>query len=220
MSGLITPFLMQSAVQAITPILLADLAGSLCQRVGVFNVALEGHILIGAFAAIVGSYFTQSAAGGVAAAVAAAIVFSLILAYGATIFRGDQVVICIGMNVLASGLTAYLLRVLFGVSGVFSDPSVVSLSKIRLPALREIPVIGWGFASQTPVTWLAWALVAVVSVVLFRTPIGLRLRGVGEQPDAAETLGVDVTMYRVVTVLLAGALCGLAGAQLSLGAVS
>jgi ABC-type uncharacterized transport system permease subunit len=220
MSGLITPFLMQSAVQAITPILLAALAGSLCQRVGVFNVALEGHILIGAFAAIVGSYFTQSAVGGVAAAVAAAIVFSLILAYGATIFRGDQVVICIGMNVLASGLTAYLLRVLFGVSGVFSDPSVVSLSKIRLPALREIPVIGWGFASQTPVTWLAWALVAVVSVVLFRTPIGLRLRGVGEQPDAAETLGVDVTMYRVVTVLLAGALCGLAGAQLSLGAVS
>src|ERR1700744_1299000 len=103
MSGLITPFLMQSAVQAITPILLAALAGSLCQRGGVFNVALEGHILIGAFAGIVGRYFTQGAGGGAAAAVAAATVFSLILAYGATIFRGDQVVICIGMNVLASG---------------------------------------------------------------------------------------------------------------------
>jgi ABC-type uncharacterized transport system permease subunit len=220
MSDLITPFLIQSAVQAITPILLASLAGSLCQRAGVFNVALEGHMLVGAFAAVVGSYFTQSAMGGVAAAILAAMMFSLILACGATVFRGDQVVIGIGMNLLASGLTAYLLRVLFGVSGVFSDPAVVSLARIRLPGLQNIPVIGWGFASQTYVTWIAWALVAIVSVALFRTPVGLRLRGVGEQPDAAETLGVDVTAYRIVTVIFGGALTGLAGAQLSLGAVS
>ena len=220
MSGLFTPFLMQSAVQAMTPILLAALAGSLCQRVGVFNIALEGQMLIGAFAAIVGSYFTHSAAGGVAAAVASAAIFSIILAYGATAFRGDPVVICIGMNLLASGLTAYLLRVLFGVSGTFSDPAVVGLGKIRLPALRELPIIGWGFESQTIVTWAAWVLTFIVSIVLFRTALGLRLRGVGEQPDAAETLGVNVNAYRITTVLVGGALVGLAGAQLSLGAVS
>jgi general nucleoside transport system permease protein len=220
MSGLVTPFLMQSAVQAITPILLASLAGVLCGRVGVFNMALEGQMLIGAFAAIVGSYFTQSAAGGVAAAMIAAMVFSLILAYGATLFRGDPVVICIGMNLLASGLTAYLLRVMFGVSGTFSDPAVVGLPKIRLSLLQDVPIIGWGFGRQTILTWAAWALVAIVSVVLFRTPLGLRLRGVGEQPDAAETLGVNVSAYRIVTVLAAGALAGLAGAQLSLGAVT
>ena len=220
MSEWITPFLMQSAVQAITPILLAALAGSLCQRVGVFNVALEGKILIGAFAAVVASYYAQSASAGIAAAIVATMIFSLILAFGATIFRGDHVVICIGMNLLASGLTAYLLRVLFGVSGVFSDPSVVSLGKIRIPAIRDIPILGWGFFSQSVVTWIAWALVAVVSVVMFRTPVGLRLRGVGEQPDAAETLGIDVATYRIAAVLVAGALCGLAGAQLSLGAVS
>ncbi len=220
MSGLVTPFLVHSAVQAITPILLASLAGVLCGRVGVFNIALEGQMLIGAFAAIVGSYFTHSAAGGVAAAMLAAVVFSLVLAYGATVFRGDAVVICIGMNLLASGLTAYLLRVMFGVSGTFSDPAIVSLAKIRIPALQDVPIVGWGFGRQTIVTWAAWALVALVSVVLFRTPLGLRLRGVGEQPDAAETLGVDVRAYRIRTVLVAGALAGLAGAQLSLGAVS
>ncbi|HLH51902.1 MAG TPA: ABC transporter permease [Roseiarcus sp.] len=220
MSGWITPFLIHSAVQAITPILLAALAGSLCARAGVFNVALEGKILIGAFAAVVASYYTQSATGGVAAAMIAAMVFSLILAYGATVFRGDHVVICIGMNLLASGLTAYLLRVLFGVSGVFSDPAIVSLGKIRIPAIRDIPIIGWGFFSQTVVTWIAWGLVVAISLILFRTPIGLRLRGVGEQPDAAETLGVDVTAYRIAAVIAAGGLCGLAGAQLSLGAVS
>ena len=220
MSEWINPFLMQSAIQAITPILLAALAGSLCQRVGVFNIALEGQMLIGAFVAVVTSYFTQSASLAVVAAMLAAMIFSLILAYGATILRGDQIVICIGLNLLASGLTAYLLRVLFGVSGVFSDPAVVGLGKIRIPAIRDIPIIGWGFASQSIVTWIAWGLVIVVGLVLFRTPIGLRLRGVGEQPDAAETLGVDVTTYRVATVIAAGALCGLAGAQLSLGAVS
>ena len=220
MSGLITPFLMQSAVQAITPILLASLAGVLCGRVGIFNMALEGQMLVGAFAGIVGSYFTQSAAGGIAAAVLATVLFSLILAYGATLFRGDAVVICIGMNLLASGLTAYLLRAMFGVSGTFSDPAIVSLARIRIPVLQDIPLIGWGFGRQTLLTWAAWALVALVSVVLFRTPLGLRLRGVGEQPDAAETLGVNVSAYRVTTVLIGGTLVGLAGAQLSLGAVS
>ena len=80
-------------------------------------------------------------------------------------------------------------------------------------------MLGWGFGRQTILTWLAWFLVVAIAVVLFRTAVGLRLRGVGEQPDAAETLGVNVRTYRVVTVLVAGALCGLAGAQLSLGNV-
>ncbi|HXT08919.1 MAG TPA: ABC transporter permease [Roseiarcus sp.] len=220
MSGLITPFLMQSAVQAITPILLAALAGVICGRAGVFNLALEGLMLVGAFAAIVGSDFSHSAGVGIAAAVLASVVFSMILAYGATIFRGDAVVIGIGMNLLASGLTAYLLRVMFGVSGTFSDPAIVGLDKIPIPALQRVPILGWGFGRQTILTWAAWALVVLVSVVLFKTPLGLRLRGVGEQPDAAETLGVNVRNYRVGAVLVSGALAGLAGAQLSLGAVT
>jgi len=219
-SGLITPFLMQSAVQAITPILLAALAGVICGRAGVFNLALEGLMLVGAFAAIVGSDFSHSAGVGIAAAMLAAVVFSMILAYGATIFRGDAVVIGIGMNLLASGLTAYLLRVMFGVSGTFSDPAIVGLNKIPIAALQRVPILGWGFGRQTILTWAAWALVAIVSIVLFKTPLGLRLRGVGEQPDAAETLGVNVRNYRVGAVLVSGALAGLAGAQLSLGAVT
>jgi general nucleoside transport system permease protein len=220
MSGVFTPFLFQSAVQAITPILFASLAGVLCGRVGVFNLALEGQMLVGAFSGVAGSYFTHSAVGGVAAAMAGAIAFSLVLGFGATVFRGDPVVIGIGMNLLASGLTAYLLRVTFGVSGTFSDPGIVGLGRITIPPLIGVPVLGWALGRQSALTLVAWALTALVSVVLFTTPVGLRLRGVGEQPDAAETLGVDVARYRIVTVLVAGALTGLAGAQLSLGAVS
>jgi simple sugar transport system permease protein len=151
---------------------------------------------------------------------AAAMTFSLILGYGATIFRGDPIVIGIGMNLLASGLTAYLLRVVFGVSGTFSDPNVVGLGRITIPGLVAVPVLGWAFGRQSALTWAAWALTALISVVLFLTPVGLRLRGVGEEPEAAGTLGVDVVRYRILTVLIAGALTGLAGAQLSLGSVS
>jgi simple sugar transport system permease protein len=220
MTNLITPFLVASAVQAITPILLAALAGAISGQAGVFNMALEGQVLVGAFAAIGGSYFFGSASAGVMVGVIAAAVFALILAYGVTVFRGDPVVICIGMNLFASGLTAYLLRQVFGVSGTFSSPSVVGLAKLRLAWLQPVPVLGWGFGRQTAITWLAWLLVALVSMVLYLTPIGLRLRGVGEEADAAETLGVDVRAYRVAAVVVAGGLCGLAGAQLSLGAVT
>lgn len=220
MSGIITPFLMQSAVQSITPILLASLAGVLCARAGVLNLALEGQMLVGAFAAITGSYLTHSATGGVALAIMAAMLFSLILGFGATLLRGDAVVICIGMNLLASGLTAYLLRVMFGVSGTFSDPSIVGLAKIRILALQHIPLVGWGFWNQSVITWAAWGLLGLVSLVLFRTPLGLRLRGVGEQPDAAETLGVNVRNYRICAVLAGAALAGLAGSQLALGPIS
>ena len=150
----------------------------------------------------------------------AAGVFSLVLAYGATVFRGDPVVIGIGMNLLASGLTAYLLRVVFGVSGTFSSPAVVGLGSVTIAPLIGVPILGWAFARQSWLTWAAWALTALTAVVVFKTPVGLRLRGVGEQPDAAETLGVDVARYRIVTVLVSGALAGLAGAQLSLGVVS
>jgi general nucleoside transport system permease protein len=148
MESLLTPFLFQSAAQAITPILLAATAGVLCGRVGVFNLALEGQMLVGAFAAIAGSYFGHSALVGVATAMVATAAFSLILGYGATIFRGDPVVIGIGMNLLASGLTAYLLRVIFGVSGTFSDPGVVGLGRITVPALVGVPVLGWALVNR------------------------------------------------------------------------
>ena len=219
MISFITPSLVNSAVQAMTPILLATLAGVLCGRVGVFNIAMEGQLLIGAFAGVAGSYFLGSAWGGVTAAVVSTVVFSLILAYGATLFRGDPVVICIGMNLLASGLTAYLLREMFGVSGTFTGPGIVGLEKIRIEAIDATPWIGWILSRQTAITWIAWMLVAVVTIVMFRTGVGLRLRGVGEDASAAEAMGVDVLRYRIVAVLIAGAMAGLGGVQLSLGGV-
>ncbi|WP_217551723.1 ABC transporter permease [Streptomyces sp. GbtcB6] len=197
--------LLMSVLRALTPILLAALGGALCERAGVFNIGLEGLMLVGCFTAVSTSWFTGSPWLGVLAAAVASAAYSLILAVGAVTLRGDAVVLGVAMNLLAAGLTSYLLRTVFGVQGTFDDPSLAGL-----------PVVG-GFS---PLTYLAWAAVVVTAVLLSRHVWGLRLRGVGEAPDAAATLGVSPARYMYAAVLVSGALCGLAGAQLALGNVT
>ncbi len=220
MPSLLDPLLVQLAVNAVAPILLAALAGALCERAGVFNIALEGQLLVGAFAAVVGSWFTHSPLAGVLIAVLTVTVYSGLLALAATLFRGDLIVVGIAMNLLALGLTAFLLRLIFGVQGAFSDPGLLGLNTLSLPGLAGWPYLDALLNHHTWIVSASWLLTVLTAAWLFRTPWGLRLRGVGERPDAAATLGASVNRYRAGAVLVAGALCGLAGAQLSIGSVS
>lgn len=208
------------AVLGITPILLAALAGTLSERVGLFNIALEGQMLVGAFAAVAGSHFGGSLQAGVLAAIAAGTVFSALLAVGSALLRGNDIVIGISLNLLAAGLTSFLLRTLFGVSGTFSDSSMQGLPRYSIPGVASLPVIGTALGQQNILVYLSWALVIVTTVVLNRTPWGLRLRGIGEQPAAAVALGANAARYRFTVTLIGGALCGLAGLQLSLGSLT
>jgi simple sugar transport system permease protein len=220
MSGFFNAAFFDQAVLGITPILLAALAGTLSERVGLFNIALEGKMLVGAFAAVAGSYLLGSTAGGVVAAIVASTAFSALLAFGATVLRGNAIVIGISLNLLASGLTSFLLRAVLGVSGTFSDSSMQSLQRLHIPILADLPVVGRALGEQNPLVYISWILVALVAVFLAKTSWGLRIRGIGEQPDAAVTLGANATRYRILVTLVAGALCGLAGLQLSLGSVT
>ncbi|ALG15316.1 ABC transporter permease [Kibdelosporangium phytohabitans] len=197
--------LISSTLTALTPILFAALAGALCQRAGVFNISLEGTLLVGCFAAVAGSWYTGSAWLGVLTAVLASAAYSLILAVGSVTFGGDAIVIGVAANLLAVGLTSFLIRTVFGTEGAFSDPALAGLD----------PVLG-----QSLLVYLSWLAVAAFAVLLYRHPWGLRLRGVGERPLAARTLGVSVTKYRYWAIIAGGALCGLGGAQLALGSVT
>ncbi|MFF4006599.1 ABC transporter permease [Streptomyces sp. NPDC001717] len=194
-----------SVLRALTPILLAALGGAICERAGVFNIGLEGMMLIGCFSAVTTSWFTGSPWLGVLAAALAAAAYSLILAVGAVTLRGDAVVLGVAMNLLAVGLTGFLLRTVFGVRGTFDDPRLTGL-----------PLIG----GQSPLAYLSWSAALLTAFTLSRHVWGLRLRGVGEAPDAAAALGVSPVKYRYGAVLAAGVLCGLAGAQLALGNVT
>lgn len=203
---------------ASTPIMYAALAGALSAQVGLFNIALEGQMLWGAFAAVLGSYLTGSAWGGVAVAVVSTIVFSSVLAFGAAVLKADPIIVAIGANVLAVGLTGFLSAILFGSSGTFADTKLSGLAKMTW--LDPLPVVGDIFAGQTVLVPLALAAIVLTGLLLLYTPRGLRLRGIGLHPETATSLGVDVTRYQLVVVLIGGALCGLAGAQLSLGSVT
>ncbi|WP_199922351.1 ABC transporter permease [Microterricola viridarii] len=201
-----------------TPILFAALAGALCAQAGVFNIALEGHMLWGAFAAVAGSYLTGSAWAGVLVAIISTALYALVLAIGAARFGADPIIIAIGTNLLALGLTGFLMRAMFGVSGSFAPRGLEGIG--TMPALAGVPIIGPIFAGQTPLVPLALVLIVAAGLWLRNTPGGLRLRGVGTHPDAAESLGVSVRSTQFWVTVLGGALCGLAGAQLSLGNVT
>lgn len=211
--------LVESVVRALIPILLAALGGAICDRAGIFNIALEGHLLVGAFAAVAVSYATGSAPWGVLGAAAGSVAFSLVLAYGSVTRKAEPIVLGVAMNILAVGLTSFLLVAFFDVQGVFRDPAIAGLDPLAIPGLSSIPWIGPALFDQTLLGYLALAAVPALSVVLFRTPIGLRLRGVGERPLAAQTLGVSPTRYQYGALMASGVLTGLAGAQLALGNV-
>lgn len=204
LAELVDVSLIPSVLRALTPVLLAALGGAICAKAGVFNVGLEGFMLVGAFAAVAGSWFGGSAWIGVLAAVFAGAGMSALLAVASVRYGGDEIIVGIALNLLAVGLTAFLLRTMFGQQGTFTDPGLQGLGSV---------------AGQTPLTYLAWLLVPVMALFLRRHVWGFRLQGVGEAPEAARSLGVDTARYRYGAVLASGVLCGLAGAQLSLGNV-
>ena len=219
MDGIFDAALLDSIVRALIPVLLAALGGLICERAGVFQISLEGLMLVGAFAAVAGSFFSGSAMVGVLTAVVAGAVLSLILAFGTVTRHGDPIVLGVAINLLAVGLTSFLITQLFGVRGTFQDPGIVGLRRIALPVLSELPLLGSSLFRLTIIGYVALLAVPLLWVLLFRTPTGLRLRGVGERPQAAATLGVNPVRTKYLAVAASGVLAGLAGAQLSLGNV-
>ncbi len=215
--------LFASTVRAATPLILAALGGIFSERSGVTNIALEGIMLCGAFFAMVVSYFGNqmglpplaSALMGAVGAIVFGILISMIHAVVSIRFQADQVVSGVAINILATGLTGFLLQRIFDTSG--NSPSVPNLAAMPIPGLANIPVLGEIFFNQPPIVYLALIAVPVSAIVLFRTPLGLRIRAVGEHPKAADTVGVDVFKLRYLGVGLSGVLGGLGGAYLSIG---
>lgn len=212
--------LLSQVLDLMTPVLLAALAGTLCERAGVFNIALEGKMLVGAFVAVAASVAFGSPLLAVLLAVACTAIFASPMAVGGTKFGGDPIVIGIGLNLLASGLTTYLLSALFGVTGTLVDPAVTALPRFGIEGLADVPVLGAFLSGHNLIVYLSWLLVLAFNIYLFRTRFGLRLRGIGEVPSAAAAMGANVSRYQTATVIVAGGLCGLAGAVLALGSVA
>lgn len=209
--------LLNLTLRSVAPILFAALGGLLCARAGVFNVALEGMMLTGAFLAVVAAFFLKSALAGVVAGMLGGALLALIFAAVAIELKADPIVLGIALNLFATGVTAYALRAVFGVTGTFYDPALAGLGPVRVPLLADIPLLGPVLSGHTWLVYASWLAVALVSFFLFRQVLGLRLRAVGENALAAETLGISPDRMQYLAILLSGLLCGLAGAQLAIG---
>ncbi|MDY6875493.1 MAG: ABC transporter permease [Chloroflexota bacterium] len=205
--------LFAAAIRSATPILYPALAGIFSERSGVLNIALEGIMLISAFAAVVGSYYTGNPWLGVLCAIAAGLLTSLIHAFMCVNMRADQAIVGTGINILGAGLPSFLLLKLFGSQGI--SPIVERIPEWRVPILADLPVIGPILGEQSPLVYICLIMVPASWFVLFKTPFGLRLRAVGENPRAAETVGVNVYLMRYAGVLIGGFLAALGGAFLS-----
>src|SRR5579859_4388393 len=200
-----------------TVLILAGLGYLFTDRAGVFNIAIEGLLLFAAFFAAVGSGTTSNIWAGVGAGVGASLVVSLIF-FGVSIgLRADIIVVGIAINLLASGTTVFLLSHWFGTEGNYQPAGLQALPTLSIPGLDRLPILGPTFTDQDILTYVAVLLVPVVHVVLYHTPLGLRIRSVGENPEASATVGINVRLVQLIAVLICGALVGLGGAYLSLG---
>lgn len=221
--------LFASALRTVTPILLAALGGAVCARVGLFNVGLEGLMLIGAFSAIVGNYLTGNVVVAVLFAMCCTLVFSMLFGYMSIHLKANVIVVGIALNFLALGLTTFSLRAIFDVKGAYYNKDMKGLPKWEIPFIKDIPFIEntpWlgkllsVFSGHSALVYLSILIVFALHFYLFKTVSGFRLLAAGENATAARSLGIKVSRIQYGAVLLCGALCGLAGAQLSLGNVT
>jgi general nucleoside transport system permease protein len=198
------------------PLILGALAGVVCERSGVINVAIEGQMLAGAFAGSMFATVAHNAAAGVIGGMLAGAVIAALLAVFAIKYVVNQVVLGVVLNLLALGLTGFLYDAVMAPNADgFNSPG--TLHAINIPVLGNIPVIGPLLFDQTIIVYLTYVLIVAVDVVLFRTRWGLRTRAVGEHPKAADTVGINVRRTRYINVLIGGLLAGLAGAVLTVG---
>jgi simple sugar transport system permease protein len=200
-----------AALRISVPYTLSAVGASFSERGGVVNIGLEGIMLNGALAYTLGAYWSGDPWVGLAAAVAAGLLTAALHALVTVVMRADQITSGLGINLLAMGLTRFVLRQVFHSSS--NSPRVVGLPEWSAFGLRDLPALGPVLA--TPLVLITLALVAASQWAVFRSVFGLRLRSLGERPEAAAAIGLPVAAYRTAGVLISGALAGLAGAWLA-----
>ena len=210
--------LMQSTMLASIPLVLGALSGCLCERSGVINIAIEGQLLLGAFAgAVIASSFGSLWLGLFSGSIAGGLL-AILLGVFAIRYMVDQIILGVVLNVFASGLTGYLYdQALVPYQNRLNSPN--TFNAIKIPVLGDIPIIGPILFDSTIFLYITYAAVALVHIGLFKTRWGLRVRAVGEHPTAADTVGIRVLFTRYRNVIIGGLVAGIGGASLTIGSV-
>lgn len=206
-----------ASIRLATPILLSALGEIFVERAGILNLGIEGIMLMGALSGFLGAYWTHNLWIGVLAGMLTGILFGLLMGFMSITAKANQVVAGIGITILGGGLSTLLFRLVFGLRTV--PPTLKIFPTLPIPVLSRIPVIGPVLFEHNILVYLALILVPVASAVLYRTHFGLKVRAVGESPDAVDTRGISVGRARYLALIIGGAMAGLGGAYLVLGSL-
>lgn len=220
MTGDLAVFILGAALAYAVPIVYAGIGGQISLTAGDLNISLEGEMLGGAFVAVVAGYFLGSPWLGIGAAIFAGALIGLVFGIFIVTLKGNVFLVGITYNFLLAALTVLLLELIFGVRGSFSSPDLRGIPTVPIGPLAEIPLLGPLLSTQTLLAWLVIPVVAGWAYVLHSTPLGLRLRALGDNSEAVRSAGLNVDRLRLGVQVVCGALCGLAGAQLALGALT
>ena len=209
-----------SVLRVTTPIIFAVMAALITNKAGVMNIALEAIMLFGAFFGTVVSAWTQNAFFGVLAAIGAGIILSMLMAFFAFRMKADLILTGIALNTFASGSTVFLMYMVCNDKASTSGLPSCNVPSIDLPLIKSIPVIGEMISGHNLLTYLAFFSVIVVWILIYKTPLGLRIRAVGENAHAAESVGIKVMNVQFIALFLSGIFAGLGGAFMSMGYLS
>jgi general nucleoside transport system permease protein len=211
---LLTADFLYSSISMAAPVILAAIGEVFLQRSGIFNIGIEGIMIFGSFFGVVGAEVSGNAWIGLLTAIVSGCLAGSLFAFFVVTLRADQTVTGTAFSIIGVGLTSFLVRVIWGIRDY--PVQVASIGKWPIPLLSKIPVIGYIFFNQSPFVYLAYLLIALATFILYRTSWGLKVRAVGENPESAASLGINVMGWRYACAILEGGLAAIGGAALSL----
>lgn len=215
MGNIITASVFASMIHLATPYLFAALGETLGQRSGVLNLGLDGMMLMGAFFAFYAVFITGSLILGLLAAIIVGGLMGLAMAFISVTLKAEQGISGIGIFLFGLGMSELLFQQWIG-----TPTTVTGIPDVYIPVLSDIPVIGQIFFNHHILVYVAFALVPIMTFILNRTNFGLMVRAVGQNPEAADAMGVSITKVRYTTLIIGGILGGLAGASLSIAQIN
>lgn len=216
MINLLTPEFLFTVIRVTTPILLAAMAAVICNKAGVVNIALEGIMLTSALTGVLVSGFTQNIWLGALGGIAGGVFIAFLLAYFALYLKTDIILGGIALNLLTVGGTVFVMFAITGDKGATNSVRSLQFPSINIPFIQDIPIIGQMLSGHNLLTYLAIVMVFLVYFLLYKTTFGLRLRAVGENPDAASSVGIDVNRVQLYALLLSGVIASFGGMYMSM----
>lgn len=213
----LTPEFYNAILRATTPILFATLAAGVAQQSGICNMALEGIMLFSALFGVIFSALTHSFALGLLLTMTAGALIGLIMAFFVLRLKTDEILAAIAINLAATGGTVLLLLAYSGDRGTSASISSVAAPTIDIPLIENIPFMGEILSGQNLLTYLALIMVVVMHLFLYKTPLGLKIRAVGESQNAAESVGISAKKIRYIALAISGVLCSMGGYFMSGG---